>query len=121
MKSKAFARKYGKRYGGVLFVEGSETAEEILKSREEFASIEAPDKVVNLIGYIDNNRIKGRVSTGLVVGLALHDGHLYAITSDTVYQLDGPYLHTVITTDPFLLSLWQEVAAETVKKYRKSR
>ena len=117
-KMAAFARKYGKKYGGNLCVEGSMSGRQLI-DHEAFKDVEFPEKLVVLTGYIEFNEAKARktgkegsrVRTGYVTGFAVNSGHLYAITVDSFYRVHGPWYPDVITQDPFLKSLWDDVKA----------
>lgn len=115
-KMAEFARKYGKKYGGNLCLEGSKSGNQLI-NHEELPDLQVPEKIVTLTGYIEFNEAKRRktgkegtqVRTGYVTGIAVHSGHLYAITVDSVYRIYGPWYADVITNDPFLNSLWEDV------------
>lgn len=112
----AFARKYGKKYGGNLYLEGSMSGNEVLH-HEKLPGLVVPERIVVLTGYIEYNSAKARkagvegrnIRTGYVTSLAVNDGQLYAITVDTVYRLYGKWMAEIITQDPFLNSLWEDV------------
>ncbi len=116
VKMAEFARKYGKKYGGNLCLEGSTSGDELIK-HEDLPDLKVPEKIVTLNGYIEFNEAKRRktgkdgtqVRTGYVTGLAVHSGQLYAITVDSVYRIYGPWYPDVIKNDPFLNSLWEDV------------
>lgn len=111
-----FARKYGKRVGGNLILEGCIAGNQIL-NHEDLDDVEVPDQIVTLSGYIEFNEAKQRktgkegtrIRTGYVTGLAINDGQLFAITVDSVYRLHGPWMADVITENPYLKSLWDDV------------
>lgn len=111
-----FARKYGKKYGGSLCLEASNSAGEVI-SHEDLPDLKVPENIVTLTGYIEFNEAKRRktgkegtrVRTGYVTGLAVNSGQLYAITVDSVYRIYGPWYPDVIKNDPFLNSLWEDV------------
>lgn len=121
-----FAHKYGKKVGGNLCLEGSIAAKDLVKHKD-LPDIDVPEKVVTLTGYIEYNPAKARktgkdgatVRTGYVVGLAVNDGELYAITTDSVYRLHGPWVAEVITEDPFLNTLWDDVKKGILTKASK--
>lgn len=126
-KAHRFAQKYGKKYGGNLSLEGCKSGAQIL-NHEKLPDIEVPDNIVTLTGYIEFNDAKARktgkdgaqIRTGYVTSLAIQDRQLYAVTVDSVYRLVGPWTADVITSNPFLNSLWEElkaqVLAQAVKK-----
>lgn len=121
-----FAHKYGKKVGGNLCLEGSIAAKDVLKHKD-LPDIDVPEKIVTLTGYIEYNTAKARktgtdgqtIRTGYVVGLAANDGELYAITTDSVYRLYGPWVAEVITESPFLNALWQDVKKEILARASK--
>ncbi|MEI9553783.1 hypothetical protein [Enterobacter hormaechei] len=115
-KMAEFARKYGKKYGGNLCLEGSKSGNQLI-NHEKLPDLQVPEKIVTLTGYIEFNEAKRRktgkdgaqVRTGYVTGLAVNGGQLYAITVDSVYRIYGPWYPDVIKNDPFLNSLWEDV------------
>lgn len=120
-KAHRFAHKYGKKYGGNLCLEGCKSGAEVL-SHEKLKDIDVPDNIVTLTGYIEFNDAKARrtgeegaqVRTGYVTSLAINGGQLYAVTVDSVYRLHGPWVADVITENPFLNSLWEELKAQVL-------
>lgn len=123
-KFKRFANKYGKKYGGDLTLEGCVRAKDTLKHKD-LPDIDVPDKIVTLTGYLRYSSPALRIAkgsegtpvrTGYVVGLAVHDGNLFAITTDHVYRLVGPWVPKVITEDPFLNSIWKDVRGKVLDK-----
>lgn len=127
---KRFARKYGKKYGGNLYVEGSLSGHSLVSKGGEkgLEGIDIPEKIVALTGYVEFNDAKARrtgkegsqIQTGYVTGLAIKDNFLFAITSDSVYRLDGPWYPEVITQQPFLKSLWESIKAVVIDRASKT-
>lgn len=127
---KKFARKYGKKYGGNLYVEGSLSGHSLISKggAEGLDGIDVSEKIVALTGYVEFNDAKARrtgkegsqIQTGYVTGLAINDNYLFAITSDSVYRLDGPWYPEVIKGQPFLKSLWESVKAAVIDKASKT-
>lgn len=126
-KARKFATKYGKKYRGRLCVEGCTPGDKLL-THEKLKDVSVPEQIVTLSGYMQHTpalQVKtgkegGVIRTGYVVGLAIKNGELFAITSDSVYMLYGPWMAEVIKGDPFLNSLWEDVKkgvlAEALKK-----
>lgn len=126
-KAKKFARKYGKKYRGRLCLEACTYGEDLVK-HEKLKDIAVPEQIVTLNGYIQHTPAmqaktgkEGHViRTGYVVGFAIHDGELFAITPDSVYLLYGPWMAEIIKKQPFLNSLWEDlkkgVVAEALNK-----
>lgn len=125
-KAHRLAQKYGKKFGGNLCVEGCLAGKEILK-HEKLPDIDIPDRIVLLTGYIEYNVAKARkagkdgtqIRTGYVTSFAINDGQLYAITIDSVYRLHGPWMADVITENPFLKSLWDNVKEQVIAQAAK--
>lgn len=119
-----FAKKYNKRFGGAISLEGVAKGDELFPSVPEELR---PVGVVALKGYLEYNKRKadrtGRqgepIRTGYVVSLAAHDGNLYAITSDAVYLVYGPFAADIIKGDEYLKSLWEDLKKTVIQKYEK--
>lgn len=115
-KAKKFARKYGKKYQGRLCVESCNFGEDLVK-HEKLKDVSVPEQIVTLNGYMQHSPAMQEktgkpghvIRTGYVVGLAIHNGELFAVTSDSVYMLYGPWMAEIIKKQPFLNSLWEDV------------
>lgn len=127
IRAHKFARKYGKRYGGNLCLEGSVSGKEIF-DHEDLQGIEVPDNLVLLKGYVEYSPAKVKktgaeghnVQTSYVTGLAINDKQLYAITADAVYRIHGPWFSQVIKENPHLNSMWEDLKNRVVSKINKS-
>lgn len=122
-KAKKFARKYGKKYRGRLCVEGCNFGDDLVK-HDQLKDIGVPEQIVTLSGYMQHGPEQqaktGKpghvVRTGYVVGFAIYDSELFAITPDSVYLLYGPWMADVIKNQPFLNSLWEDLKKGVVAK-----
>lgn len=124
-----FSRKYGKKFGGVLFVEGSRSGDNLIPHEALEGKLDIPDNIVTLTGFVEYNEAKrrrtgkdgDRIETGYVVSFAVNDGNLYAITKDSVYRLQGPYLADIVVENPFLKSLWEDVKKSVIEQMMKAK
>lgn len=131
-KAHQLARKYGKKFGGNLLLEGAVDGGNILNKiasamKSDGLLQDLEGKVVSLAGYIENPPARAlktgyggeTIQTAYVTGLAIQDKILYAITADKVYRLHGPWYPDIIKGNTILNEMWEDVKKQVLDKSNK--